>query len=63
MFSSRTTKYRTLPIFKQDLTEGFELLVDPQDPVSSPLGWHNDGNTVSNDTSYVVSIISFHPHS
>ncbi|KAJ7828734.1 Fungalysin metallopeptidase-domain-containing protein [Mycena olivaceomarginata] len=43
--------YRTLPIFKQDLTEGFELLVDPQDPVSSPLGWHNDGNTVSNDTS------------
>ncbi|KAF7359719.1 Extracellular metalloproteinase mep [Mycena venus] len=43
--------YRVLPIFKQDLTEGFELLVNPQDPVSSPLGWHNDGITTSNDTS------------
>ncbi|KAJ7655472.1 Fungalysin metallopeptidase-domain-containing protein [Mycena rosella] len=43
--------YRVLPIFKQDLTEGFEFLVDPQDPVSSPLGWHNNGKTASNDTS------------
>ncbi|KAJ6554765.1 Fungalysin metallopeptidase-domain-containing protein [Mycena capillaripes] len=43
--------YRVLPIFKQDLTEGFEVLVDPQDSVSSPLGWHNDGTTTSNDTS------------
>ncbi|KAJ6552830.1 metalloprotease [Mycena capillaripes] len=43
--------YRALPIFKQDVTEGFEFLVDPQDPVSSPLGWHNDGTTATNDTS------------
>ncbi|KAJ6538122.1 Fungalysin metallopeptidase-domain-containing protein [Mycena capillaripes] len=43
--------YRVLPIFKQDLTEGFEFLENPQDPVSSPLGWHNDGTTATNDTS------------
>ncbi|KAJ7318948.1 Fungalysin metallopeptidase-domain-containing protein [Mycena albidolilacea] len=42
--------YRVLPVYKEYLTEGFELLVDPQDPVSSPLGWHNDGTTTSNDT-------------
>jgi extracellular elastinolytic metalloproteinase len=46
-------KYRVLPIFKQDLTEGFEFLENPQDTVSSPLGWHNDGTTATNDTSYV----------
>ncbi|KAJ7436197.1 Fungalysin metallopeptidase-domain-containing protein [Mycena latifolia] len=43
--------YRVLPIYKQDLTEGFELLENPQDPFSSPLGWHNDGTTATNDTS------------
>ncbi|KAF7342123.1 Extracellular metalloproteinase [Mycena venus] len=43
--------YRVLPIFKQDLTEGFEFLVNPQNLASSPLGWHNDGNTATNDTS------------
>ncbi|KAJ7346149.1 Fungalysin metallopeptidase-domain-containing protein [Mycena albidolilacea] len=40
-----------LSYFQQDLTEGFKLLVNPQDPVSSPLGWHDDGTTTSNDTS------------
>ncbi|KAJ6632604.1 Fungalysin metallopeptidase-domain-containing protein [Mycena sp. CBHHK59/15] len=43
--------YRVLPIFKQDVTEGFELLRDPQDTTSSPLGWHNDGTSTSTDTS------------
>ncbi|KAJ7900606.1 Fungalysin metallopeptidase-domain-containing protein [Mycena olivaceomarginata] len=43
--------YRVLPIFKQDLTEGFEFLQDPQNPASSPLGWHNDGTSATNDTS------------
>lgn len=42
--------YRALPIQKQDLTEGFEDIVDPEDMASSPLGWHNDGKTVSNTT-------------
>ncbi|KAJ7696992.1 peptidase M36 [Mycena rosella] len=44
-------QYRALPIFKQDLTEGFEFIENPQDPISSPLGWHNDGTTATNDTS------------
>ncbi|KAJ7461624.1 Fungalysin metallopeptidase-domain-containing protein [Mycena latifolia] len=43
--------YRVLPIYKQNLTEGFELLENPQDLFSSPLGWHNDGTTATNDTS------------
>ncbi|KAJ6583044.1 Fungalysin metallopeptidase-domain-containing protein [Mycena vulgaris] len=51
--------YRVVPIFKQDLTEGFEFLVDPQDPVSSPLGWHNDGTTTTNDTSGNNALVYF----
>ncbi|KAJ6617312.1 Fungalysin metallopeptidase-domain-containing protein [Mycena sp. CBHHK59/15] len=43
--------YRVLPIYKQNVLSGFELIENPQDTVSSPLGWHNDGTTNSNDTS------------
>ncbi|KAJ7176987.1 Fungalysin metallopeptidase-domain-containing protein [Mycena filopes] len=43
--------YRVLPISKQDVTQGIEVLTDPQDLAASPLGWHNDGTTTSNDTS------------
>ncbi|PSS15399.1 hypothetical protein PHLCEN_2v3275 [Hermanssonia centrifuga] len=42
--------YLVLPITKQILTQGFEDLVDPYDIEASPLGWHNDGKTLSNDT-------------
>ncbi|KXN84348.1 Extracellular metalloproteinase NpI [Leucoagaricus sp. SymC.cos] len=37
--------YLVLPIQKQTLTQGFEMLVDPYDSFSSPLGWHSDGTT------------------
>ncbi|KAK7038838.1 hypothetical protein VNI00_010468 [Paramarasmius palmivorus] len=37
--------YRVLPFQKEILTQGFETLTDPQDTISSPLGWHNDGTT------------------
>ncbi|KAJ7041644.1 Fungalysin metallopeptidase-domain-containing protein [Mycena alexandri] len=42
--------YRVLPIYKEDLTEGFETLTDPQDLTASPLGWHNDGTTSFTNT-------------
>ncbi|KAJ6632588.1 Fungalysin metallopeptidase-domain-containing protein [Mycena sp. CBHHK59/15] len=51
--------YRVLPMFKQDLTEGFELLQDPQDTTSSPLGWHNDSTFTSTDTSGNNAIVYF----
>ncbi|KAI0075127.1 hypothetical protein K474DRAFT_1676603 [Panus rudis PR-1116 ss-1] len=42
--------YRVLPITKEILTEGFEVLTDPQDPVASPQGWHSDGTTTTTTT-------------
>ncbi|KAI0042801.1 hypothetical protein FA95DRAFT_1499587 [Auriscalpium vulgare] len=48
-FVSKAT-YRVLPIQKETLLEGFELLVDPQDTVASPDGWHSDGTTTTNTT-------------
>ncbi|KAF9527649.1 Fungalysin metallopeptidase-domain-containing protein [Crepidotus variabilis] len=42
--------YRVIPIQKQDPTEGFETLTDPQDSVSSPSGWHSTGTTNSTTT-------------
>ena len=44
------TQYRALSITKQLPTQGFELLVDPEDLLASPLGWHNDGVTTLNAT-------------
>ncbi|RXW14153.1 hypothetical protein EST38_g11703 [Candolleomyces aberdarensis] len=43
---SAEASYRVLPLTKQDLREGLELLVDPHDPLSSPDGWHS-GTTVT----------------
>ncbi|TCD65526.1 hypothetical protein EIP91_002534 [Steccherinum ochraceum] len=37
--------YRVVPITSQDITEGFQNLVDPQDPDSSPEGWHTGSTT------------------
>ncbi|KAJ3558085.1 hypothetical protein NM688_g1120 [Phlebia brevispora] len=42
--------YRALPITEQVLTQGFEDIVDPQDPIASPIGWHNDGRSTYNTT-------------
>ncbi|KAJ6536427.1 Fungalysin metallopeptidase-domain-containing protein [Mycena vulgaris] len=49
--------YFVLPITKQLPTEGFETLVDPQDPLASPQGWHFDGtgNTTTTAGNNVVS--------
>ncbi|KAF6756916.1 Fungalysin metallopeptidase-domain-containing protein [Ephemerocybe angulata] len=43
--------YRVLPIQKQDLREGFEVVLDPQDPTASPRGWHYFGTTNTTNTS------------
>ncbi|RDX50703.1 hypothetical protein OH76DRAFT_1348486 [Lentinus brumalis] len=43
--------YRVLPITKETLVEGFENLVDPQNTVASPDGWHSDGTTTTTTTS------------
>ncbi|PPR05526.1 hypothetical protein CVT24_003269 [Panaeolus cyanescens] len=49
-FVARAT-YLVLPIQKEILTEGFETLTNPQDPNSSPDGWHSTGTTTSTTTS------------
>ncbi|KAJ3504677.1 hypothetical protein NLJ89_g7813 [Agrocybe chaxingu] len=43
--------YTVLPINKKILTEGQETLVDPQDTVASPSGWHAWGTTTTTTTS------------
>ncbi|KAG6805794.1 hypothetical protein H0H92_013980, partial [Tricholoma furcatifolium] len=50
--------YNVLPITKQYLPEGQEILYDPQDLDSSPLGWHYDDTGDSNNTSG-NNVISF----
>ena len=44
--------FRVIPIERQDPEQGgFELLVDPEDPVASPFGWQSDGVETTTDTS------------
>ncbi|KAI1785165.1 Fungalysin metallopeptidase-domain-containing protein [Ganoderma leucocontextum] len=43
--------YRVLPITKQNITQGFETLTNPQNTAASLFGWHSDGVNNSNDTS------------
>ena len=40
-------QYRVLPITKQGLDEGFEVLTDPQDKNASPEGWHSQTDRMS----------------
>ncbi|KAJ7464297.1 Fungalysin metallopeptidase-domain-containing protein [Mycena galericulata] len=42
--------YLVLPITKEILTEGFETVGDPADPLASPDGWHSDGTTNTTTT-------------
>ncbi|KDR76559.1 hypothetical protein GALMADRAFT_246955 [Galerina marginata CBS 339.88] len=42
--------YRVLPLQKEVLTQGFEVLTDPQDSVASPQGWHSTGTTSTTTT-------------
>ncbi|KAI3595093.1 putative extracellular elastinolytic metalloproteinase precursor [Moniliophthora roreri] len=37
--------YRVLPFQEELLTQGFQVLTDPQDLTVSPEGWHSDGTT------------------
>ncbi|KAF9261300.1 hypothetical protein L218DRAFT_946124 [Marasmius fiardii PR-910] len=41
--------YRVLPINKQILTEGLELVTDPQQTNASPNGWHDGTATAGNN--------------
>jgi len=43
-----------LPIQKEILTEGFETLIDPADPLASPFGWHSTGGA---NSTYVLCIL------
>ncbi|TFK20579.1 metalloprotease [Coprinopsis marcescibilis] len=49
-FVSEAT-YRVLPIQKQAFPEGLELLVNPEDALASPRGWHSSGTTNTTNTS------------
>lgn len=42
--------YKVLPINKKDIREGLETLVDPQDTLASPSGWHSTGSTTTTTT-------------
>ncbi|KAF8886755.1 Fungalysin metallopeptidase-domain-containing protein, partial [Infundibulicybe gibba] len=36
--------YKVVPIWEENISSGQVTLIDPQDTLSSPLGWHNNGN-------------------
>ncbi|KAF8068664.1 metallo proteinase 10 [Lyophyllum atratum] len=42
--------YTVLPIRKETLPEGQGTLVNPQDLLASPFGWHSDGSTKTTNT-------------
>ncbi|KAG8686535.1 hypothetical protein FRC11_008799, partial [Ceratobasidium sp. 423] len=43
--------YRVIPFTSQDPQDGFEVIADPHDPISSPNGWHQYGTTTTTSTS------------
>ncbi|KAH6901627.1 metalloprotease [Coprinopsis sp. MPI-PUGE-AT-0042] len=47
--------YRVLPINKKIITEGLELLSNPQDTIASPNGWHASGTTLNTSGNNVVA--------
>ncbi|KAI0047320.1 hypothetical protein FA95DRAFT_1268515 [Auriscalpium vulgare] len=51
--------YHVLPISKETLLQGFEDLVDPQDPEASPDGWHSDGTTANTTTTAGNNVIAY----
>ncbi|KAJ7289420.1 Fungalysin metallopeptidase-domain-containing protein [Mycena rebaudengoi] len=50
--------YRVLPIQEQSIPEGFQVVVDPQDTFSSPLGWHST-SIVNSTTTAGNNVISY----
>ncbi|KAF4616512.1 hypothetical protein D9613_008908 [Agrocybe pediades] len=43
--------YLVLPMQKEILTDGFQVLTNPADLIASPLGWHNNGTLNTTTTS------------
>ncbi|KAG8765974.1 hypothetical protein FRC12_007169 [Ceratobasidium sp. 428] len=43
--------YRVVPFTSLAPPDGFQTFTDPQDPVSSPNGWHQFGDSVTTETS------------
>ncbi|CEL54202.1 hypothetical protein RSOLAG1IB_11600 [Rhizoctonia solani AG-1 IB] len=43
--------YWAIPFTSQDPRDGFQVITNPHDPVSSPNGWHQYGTTKTTDTS------------
>jgi len=64
MAGSYHLQYAAVPIEKQKIEEvPFEtFIVNPADNISSPRGWHDNGQTVSRDTSCVSSFVPDLPH-
>ncbi|KAM5541595.1 hypothetical protein V8D89_004785 [Ganoderma adspersum] len=48
---SAHASYRVVPITRQNITQGFQTLTNPQNLVASPSGWHNNGGIRTTDTS------------
>lgn len=46
--------YNVVLITKQGLPDGLEMISDPADPRSSPLGWHDDGQNKMTVTAYTL---------
>ncbi|KAG2012836.1 extracellular elastinolytic metalloproteinase [Coprinopsis cinerea AmutBmut pab1-1] len=51
--------YRVLRIQNQAFPDGVELLVDPEDTTSSPLGWHTFENGTTTTTTSGNNVVSF----
>ncbi|KAF8868857.1 hypothetical protein BD779DRAFT_1458990 [Infundibulicybe gibba] len=45
--------YKVVPIWERGLRNGQTTLEDPQDPFSSPLGWHDNGTVTTTSTEFV----------
>ncbi|KAH7332995.1 Fungalysin metallopeptidase-domain-containing protein [Rhizoctonia solani] len=43
--------YRVIPFSSQDPRDGFQIITNPHDPISSPKGWHQYGTTTTTSTS------------
>ncbi|KAL9709735.1 hypothetical protein Ac2012v2_006787 [Leucoagaricus gongylophorus] len=51
--------YRVLPITSEVLTQGFQVLTNPQDTTSSPSGWHNTGSGADTTNTSGNNVITF----
>ncbi|PIL32531.1 hypothetical protein GSI_05234 [Ganoderma sinense ZZ0214-1] len=49
--ASASPVYRALPLREQNVTQGFRTIKNPQNKAASPIGWHNNGVTKTNNTS------------